>query len=167
MYASLQILPLRAHTLIRLHLRHCLRILEAIALEPLYQVIEDERVGTFGPIFWQHTNQQQVNHLGLMPLEGAQQVPPTEGQQVTVACLAECRGERGEGNAEAHQLMVGRIPVLNGSNQIQVGNLDILVYQLVNLAVGEVRITIEVVIGSIDDIEYLMTLVPPSTAPCG
>ena len=53
--------------------------------------------------------------------------------------------------------MLGRIPVLNGSNQIQVGNLDILVYQLVNLVVRQFRIAVQVLIRGVDDIEDFVT----------
>ena len=53
--AVLQILPLRAHGLVVLHLRHGLGIAEAIALELLNQVIEDEGIGTFLAILRQHT----------------------------------------------------------------------------------------------------------------
>ena len=55
MLATLQILPLRADSLVVLHLWHGLSIAEAIALELLYQVVEDEGVGTLLAIFGQHT----------------------------------------------------------------------------------------------------------------
>ena len=49
--------------------------------------------------------------------------------------------------------MVGCIPIFNACYQIQISNLNILVYQLINLTVGQLRIAIKVFIGSIDNVK--------------
>ena len=55
MLATLQVLPLRADSLVVLHLRHGLGIAEAIAIELLDEVVEDQRVGTLLAILRKHT----------------------------------------------------------------------------------------------------------------
>ena len=89
MDAGFQILPLRQHTLVAFHLRTRFSVFEVVALEPLNQVVEDNRVGSFGTVFGQDTYQQQVNDTGLVPLQGAQQRPPAKGQQLAVAGFAQ------------------------------------------------------------------------------
>ena len=64
----LQILPLREHVLVRLHLRPCLGPFEAIPLELADEVVEDKGVGSLVAILWQDTDQQQIHDVRLMPI---------------------------------------------------------------------------------------------------
>ena len=66
-----------------------------------------------------------------MPLQDLQQMPPAKGQHPSVACLLQGTGEGWERDTEAHQL----VTVHDGRHQIQVGNLDIVIDELVDLAV--------------------------------
>ena len=58
-------------------------------------------------------------------------MPPTEGEEATVACLLQGTGEGGECDAEAHNL----VAIHDGSHQVQVGNLDIVVNEFLNLTI--------------------------------
>ena len=69
---ALQILPLREDTLVGLHLRSCLGPLKTIATELSDQVIEDQRIGTLRAVFWQNTDEQQVDNVCLMPFQNLQ-----------------------------------------------------------------------------------------------
>lgn len=53
-----QILPLREHTLVGLHLRTCLGPFEIVTLEPADQVVEDQGIGTLTTVFGRHAYQQ-------------------------------------------------------------------------------------------------------------
>ena len=94
MLATLQVLPLRADGLVAFHLRHGLGIAETIALELLDEVVEDEGVGTLLAILRQHTNQQEVDGIGLVPLQDAQQLPPAEGEETTIVGLLQSQSSR-------------------------------------------------------------------------
>ena len=94
MLATLQVLPLRADGLVAFHLRHGLGIAETIALELLDEVVEDEGVGTLLAILGQHTNQQEVDGIGLVPLQDAEQLPPTQGEEATIVSLLQSTRDR-------------------------------------------------------------------------
>ena len=66
-----------------------------------------------------------------MPLQDLQQMPPPEGEEASVACLLQGPGEGGECNAEAHDL----VAIHDGCHQVQVGNLDIVVDEFLNLTI--------------------------------
>ena len=131
MLATLQILPLRADGLVVLHLRHGLGIAETIALELLDEVVEDEGVGTLLAILGQHTNQQEVDGIGLVPLQDAQQLPPSEGEETTIVGLLQSARERGEGDAKANHL----VAIHHSGDEVGIGNLDIVVDKFVYLTV--------------------------------
>ena len=86
-----------------------------------------------------------------MPLQYLEHLPPAEGQEASVACLLHRPGERGERDAEAHHL----VAVHDGCDQVQVGYLDIVVHQLVNLAVAELTESIQVFVGGVEQVEHL------------
>ena len=83
----LQVLPLRQHAFVVFHLGASDRPLEVVSLEPTYQVIENQRIGTLGAILRQHPDEQQVNDVRLVPLQNLQQVPPAKRQEASVACF--------------------------------------------------------------------------------
>ncbi len=125
----IEVLPLREDTLVGLHLRTCDGPFEVVGLELADEVVEDERVGPLAAVFGQYADEQEVDGVGLVPFQDLQQVPPAEGQEATVVGLSECLRERGEGDAEAHHL----IAVHDGGDEVEVGNLDIVVDQFVDL----------------------------------
>ena len=59
-YMRIEVLPVREHTLVGLHLRTGHRPLEAIALEPADEIVEDEGIGTLATVLGQHADEQQV-----------------------------------------------------------------------------------------------------------
>jgi hypothetical protein len=40
-----------------------------IALEPADEIIEDEGIGSLGAVFWQYTDEQQIDKWSTMPFE--------------------------------------------------------------------------------------------------
>ena len=104
MLFALQILPLVSYARVRLHLRHCLCPLETILMILLYEMGKNDGIGTLDTVGRQHTDEQQIYSICLMPLEHLQQIPPSPRQKLAVACLLQGSGKRGEGNAKAYQL---------------------------------------------------------------
>jgi len=129
MNSGFQILPLREYALVGLHLRSCFGPLKAIALKLANQVVENQRIGAFATILRQHAYQQQVDGVGIVPFQRFQQFPPAKRQESAIASALECTGERGECYTKSYHL----IAIHNTCNQVQVGNLDVIVHQLVYL----------------------------------
>ena len=150
---GLQVLPLGEDTLVRLHLGTCDGPFEAIGLELTDEVVEDQGVGTLAAVLGQDADQQQVDGVGLVPLQGLQQRPPAEGQEPAVVGLAQRLRERGEGDAEAYHL----IAIHDSGHQVQVGYLDVVVHELVDLTLRELGETVEILIGGVQQMEHLTT----------
>ena len=152
-----QILPLREYTLVGLHHRPRYSPLKAILLELSDKIIEDQSVGTFRTVLWQHSDKQEVDDRCLVPFEDLQQVPPAEGEQPPIARLLQSPGKRREGDAETYQTVV--VGTINDTrHQIQVGYLDVVTHQQVYLFVSKRTETVKVFIGSVEQIEYLVGL---------
>ena len=86
----LQILPLRKHAHVRLHLRTCDGPFEVVGLELTDEVVEDQGVGPLVAVFGQDADEQEVDGVGLVPFQDLQQMPPTEGQKASVVGLLQC-----------------------------------------------------------------------------
>ena len=69
MLFALQILPLVSYARVRLHLRHCLCPLETILMILLYEMGKNDGIGTLDTVGRQHTDEQQIYSICLMPLE--------------------------------------------------------------------------------------------------
>ena len=62
--------PLSLHCRIGFHLHLCLSPLDAVLLIDRNQVGKEERIGTFGTILRKDTDQQEIDDLGLVELNG-------------------------------------------------------------------------------------------------
>ena len=93
MLFRLQVLPMAEHRLVGFHLRHGLGPVVSIIPESLYEIIEDQSVGTLCAIFWQHTDQQQVDGIRAMEFKYFQQMPPSERQQSSVTGFSQSLGK--------------------------------------------------------------------------
>ena len=60
--------------------------------------------------------------------------------------------KRREGNAEANQLVVG-VPINDTCHQVQVSFLDVGIHQLVNLVFAQLRVSVQVFVGIVDEVE--------------
>ena len=78
-------------------------------------------------------------------------MPPAEGQQTAVASLLQGSRERGEGDAEAHHA----VAVHNSGHKVQVGYLDIVVDQFVDLRLRQFGEAVEVFVCGIQQMEHL------------
>ena len=153
MLHSLQILPLAEHSVIGFHLLHGFGPFESVALEPGDEVVEDEGIGPLGPIVGQNADEQQVYDVGLVPLDDTQQVPPATRKQLSTTA-AEGMGERGEGDAEADEAVIGCIPVFNHGDEIEIRHLYITVHELVYLPFGQLGVAIKVAISDVHHLEH-------------
>ena len=154
MIVRLKILPLAQHVVVGFHLRHGLGPFEPIAVVLLDEVVEDERIGSLAPIFRQHTDEQHVDRVGVMPFDGVEHSNPSEGQQFAVLQLALRLRERGEGDAETHHLIV-QVAVYDDAHQVEVGYADILVYELIHLALAQRGKAVEVAVADVEHLEHL------------
>ena len=93
MLYMLQILPLRLHLLVGFHFNVRLAPLETVLLIDGYQGIEKQGVGTLGTVFGQYTDQEQIDDIRLMELQGADDMPPTERQEATLVALLQGLGQ--------------------------------------------------------------------------
>ena len=93
-----------------------------------------------------------------MPLDGAQQVPPSEGQQPSAVALLQGVAQRGDGDAHTHGLVV-LVAVHDHRHQVEVGHGEIHVHVLVDLFVGERHEAVEVAVGAVDDVEKFLAVV--------
>ena len=84
-----------------------------------------------------------------MPLQYLQQMPPTKGQIVSVVGLLQGTRERGESNTKADEL----VAIHHTCHEVEIGYLDIVVNQLVNLMVRELTEAIEVFVGLVEQVE--------------
>ena len=86
----------------------------------MYEVLEDESIGTLCPVFRKHAAKQEVNGLRVVELQSLQQMIPAERQQLAVLRLLQCLRERREADTESHHLT---IPVIinHDSDEVQVG----------------------------------------------
>ena len=82
--------PLALHALVGLQLHLRLARFESLLNIAQDEVGEDKGVGTLCPVFRQHTYQKQVHGLGLVPLDGAQQIPPSEREKPPAAAFLQC-----------------------------------------------------------------------------
>ena len=62
--------PLSLHCRIGFHLHLCLSPLDAVLLIDRNQVGKEERIGTFGTLLRKDTDQQEIDDLGLVELDG-------------------------------------------------------------------------------------------------
>ena len=69
MNLAVQILPLRLYGQVALHLGHGVSPLEAVTLELVDEVVENQGVGTLRTVLGQYAYQQQVNDVRLVPLQ--------------------------------------------------------------------------------------------------
>ena len=99
-------LPLRLYSGVGLHVNMTLAPFEAVFLIDGYQVIEEQRISTFGSVFGQHTNQQHVDDVGLVELQSLDDVPPAERQQSAPMALLESLGQRGDGDAHTDDIVI-------------------------------------------------------------
>ena len=75
----IEILPLSLNGRIGLHVYMTLAPLEIVLLIDGYQVVEEQGVGTLGAILGQDAYEEQIDNVGLVELQSANDVPPTEG----------------------------------------------------------------------------------------
>ena len=145
----LQILPLGEYPLVGLHLWTSLGPVETVGLELTDEIVENKGIGTLATIFGQHTNEQEVDSIGLVPLKYLQQVPPSKGQVTAVVGLLQGTRERGEGDAEAYQF----VAIHDTCYEVEVGNLDVVVDQLVYLVIRQLTEAIKDIVGFVEQIE--------------
>ena len=157
MLLALQILPLALYLLVSFHLYIGLAPLEAVLLIDGDEVVEEQGIGTLLLIFRQDAYQHQVDTLRLMELQGAQTVPPAERPQATVLTFLQGARHIGDGDTHANHVMVGGVPVFYQTEQVHVEHGEIHLQVLVNLALGHLRVAIEVAKGLVDHIEHLTT----------
>ena len=117
---ALQILPLSLHLFVGFHLYVCLAPLKSVCLIARYEVVEQQRVGTFRAIFGQDAHQQQVDNVCFMTLQRLQYVYPSEGEQSATTTLLQSACERRQRDAHADEWMFGCAPVFNQRHQVQV-----------------------------------------------
>ena len=153
-----EILPLCLNGGIALHVHMTLAPLEAVLLIDGYQGVEKQGIGTLGTVFGQHTDQEQIDDIRLMELQGADDMPPAERQEATLAALLQGFGQRGNGDAHADNIMVGRVPVLNDTKHIHGEELEILMHISVDLALRHLGIAIEVGEGLVHHVEHLLAV---------
>ena len=90
MVDGVQWAPLALYAAVALHLHLRFPPFEPILHVAGDEVGKDKGVGTFCPVFRQHTYQKQVHSLGLVPLDGAQQIPPSEREKPPAAAFLQC-----------------------------------------------------------------------------
>ena len=88
-----EIHPLSLNGGVTLHVHMTLTPLETVLLIDGYQGIEKQGVGTLGTVFGQYTDQEQIDDIRLMELQGADDMPPTERQEATLVALLQGLGQ--------------------------------------------------------------------------
>ena len=83
----LKILPLCLYGGVALHVDVGLTPFEVVFLVDGDKVIEEQGVGTFRAVLRQHAYEQAVYNIGFLQVKSAEEVPPAEGQQSTLATL--------------------------------------------------------------------------------
>ena len=83
-------------------------------------------------------------------------MPPAKGQHPAVARLLQGAAERGEGNAEANH----QVAIHYRRHQVQVGYLDVVIHQLVDLLLRQLAEAIQVLVGGIQQAEHLAAIAP-------
>lgn len=74
--------PLSLHGSIIFHFYLCFSPLDSILLIDRNQVGKEQRIGTLSTVFRLDTDEQKVDNLGFMELDGAQQMPPAKGSSL-------------------------------------------------------------------------------------
>ena len=93
-----------------------------------------------------------------MELQGTNDMPPAERQEATFAALLQGLGQRGNGDAHADNIMVGRVPVLNDTKHIHGEILKVLMHIGVDLTLRHLGIAIEVGEGLVHHVEHLLAV---------
>ena len=106
MVLRLQRSPLALHIVVGLHLHLTLAPLISILLIPWNEVGKHQGIGTLGTVFGENTHQKEINTLGLLIFQGTKHMPPTKGEETTIAALLESMRERGNGNTHSNNLLV-------------------------------------------------------------
>ena len=129
--------PLPLHCRIGLHLHLRLSPLDAILLIDRNQVGKEERIGTFGTILRKDADQQEIDNLGLVELDGTQEMPPSEWQHSASMALLQSDGQGRHGNADTHQLALIIRPILDQGDKLQVEHTKVHLDVLVDLLLCE------------------------------
>ena len=140
----LKILPLCLHGRIALHVDMGLTPFEVVLLVDGYEVVEKQGVGTFRAILRQHAYKQAVYNVGLLQIKGAEEMPPTKGQQTALAAFLQRTGQRRDADAYTHDFVVGRIPVFYDAEHVHGEKLEVLMYILVYLSLCHLRVAVKV-----------------------
>ena len=143
--------------LIGFHLRHCFSPLEPITDILLNEVVEYKRIGTLAPVFGYNADEQHIDRICMMPFDGIEHTYPSKRKQAAVFQFALCLGERRESDAETHHFVV-LAGINDDAHQVQVGNADILVDELVHLSLTQRGKPIEVAITDIEHLENLASI---------
>ena len=120
--------------------------------------MEEQGVGAFSSVFRQDAYQQEVDDIGLVELQGTDDMPPAKGEKASVVTFLQGLGERGNGDTHTDNGMVRQVPVLNDTEHIHVEELEILLHIDIYLVLGHLRIAIEMAKGLVDHIEHLLTI---------
>ncbi len=148
----LKIAPLTLHVAVGLHLHIGLAPLEAIADIAWYKVGEEQRVGSLAAVFGQEAYEQQVHAFGLVPFQRPQHVPPAEREQPSAAALLHGACHRRHGDAHADKLVV-LVAIHYEGDKVEVEHRHVRLHVVVDLALGELHVAIEVLVGFIDEVE--------------
>ena len=161
MQDGVQNTPLSLHTCITLHLYLSFAPLDTISLITGNEVGKEKCVGTLGTVLGKDAYEQQIGYLSLVHLDNAKQVPPTKGEQSATTTFLQgfCQGRHR--NTDTHHLVLRLTPIFDTGNEIVVEEAHIRVDQLVDLFLREFRITIQVLIGGIDEFEYFLSIPTP------
>ena len=151
----LQILPLALYLLVGFQLHVSLAPLEAIFLIAWDKIVEQQSVGTLLLIFWKNTHKHEIDTLCLMHLQCPQTVPPAERPQTTPATLLQGTRHRSDGNADADDIMVRRVPVFNQANQVHIEHGEIHLQIFIYLSLSHLRVTVQVAEGLVYHFEHL------------
>ena len=131
---------------------------EAVLLIDGDEVVEQEGVGALAAIFRKYTDEQTVYNVGLLELQGTDDMPPAERPQTTVTALLQSLCQRGDGDTYADTVVVGRVPVFDDAEQVQFNELEVHVHILVYLFLRHLRVAVEVTEGLVDNLEDTMTI---------
>ena len=122
------------HGSIIFHFHLCFSPLDSILLIDRNQVGKEQRIGTLSTVFRLDSDEQKVDNLGFMELDGAQQMPPAKRKQPAPMTLLQSSGKGRHRNTDTYHLMILSSPVFYGCYKVQVEqrqiHLDVLVYLL-------------------------------------
>ena len=106
MHHLVEVFPLILALVVGLELRMTLGPLEAHFLGDGDDVGKEQRIHALALVFGQDGHEEEVNDFGALEVDGLQQVPPPEGEELALGLLERVR-ERTDAHAHGHRFALG------------------------------------------------------------